>query len=418
MQILLTHPGTQHAPLLAAQLHRKRLLYRFVTGIAFGDIAKRHRAKNEKPGKLAKLIAKRLIKAVPPHKIYSMPLHDIVAMVRKRMGHHNDDIYYYTNGWFEKMLPTRLLENADVVIGFDTSSRILIGRTHAVGKPFILDVSIAHPLAKEQILESLRRQYPLWSKEIKPKKQRNIDAELVEMEMADHIVVASDFSKKTYIENNVPPHKISVNPYGIFTDFFSSKWTNPALSSLPWSASHPSQPVITYLFFGSISARKGFPWLCDIWERFQAKFPNTQLIAAGHGKPPDGFLLAKGVKLIGAVHPNDRTQLFHSADVFVFPSFFEGFAQVIIEAMACGLPVVTTTHTVGPEVIDNGIEGFVIEPGEDEQLYRSMAFFMENPAKIEGMGRAARERVLPLTWDAYGDRWEKIASDVIDRHQT
>lgn len=361
--------------------------------------------------RLGKEVEKRVVKGVPPHKIYSIPWHDLVAVARKRLGHHNDHIYYHTNGWFERLVPRRLIHAADLVIGFDTSSRILSARVKAAGKPYIMDASIAHPLSKEAIFEQIRKRFPLWQQEIKPKLQRNINAELSEMEAADHIVVATQFTKNTYLANGIPAHKISINPYGTSLDFFRSKWA----ASL---GNPPSQPVINYLFFGSISARKGFPWLCEVWELFHAKFPHTKLIAAGHGSPPAGFVLPKGVEWLGAIHPGHRTQLFHSADVFVFPSFFEGFAQVIIEAMACGLPVITTTHTVGPEVIDNGVEGFVIEPGDDGTLHDAMAFFTNNPDKLEPIGKAARERVLPLTWDAYGDRWETIATEVIKNYGT
>jgi starch synthase len=410
LNLLLTHPGTQHAPYLAAQLHRRGILYKFATGIAFGQLSTQ-RPITILPKKLQQIRARRAIRGVPSNKIVCLPFHDMLAMFKKRMGYHNDDIYYFTNGWFERKIPIRFLKNADAVIGFDTSSRILVMRSHAVCKPYILDVSIAHPVSKEQIHNYLRKKYPLWNNEIKPKLQRNIDAELYEMEAADHIVVATQFTKKTYLENGVPASKISVNPYGTQLDFFQSKWDVRQYQPSP-------QPVINYLFFGSISARKGFPWLCQIWERFHAENPNSKLVAAGHGSLPPGFVLPKGVEFLGAIHPNKRTELFHTADVFVFPSFFEGFAQVIIEAMACGLPVITTTHTVGPEVISNGVEGFVLEPGDDDSLTSALAFFTDYPEKMEAMGRAARQRVLPLTWDAYGDRWEAIASHVIKNYPT
>lgn len=410
MKLILTHPGTQYAPLLAAQLHRKGILHRFATGIAFGESADRPSHRLDRMKRLIKETEKRLVKGVPAHKIYSIPWHDIVAVARKRLGHHNDQIYYHTNGWFERLVPTRLIKEADAVIGFDTSSRILALRVKAAGKPYIMDASIAHPLSKETIFQQVRDRFPLWQYEIKPKLQRNIEAELAEMQAADHIVVATQFTKNTYLENGISASKISVNPYGTYLDFFRSKWEFPTASS-------PSQPVINFLFFGSISARKGFPWLCEVWEPFHAKYPHTKLIAAGHGSLPAGFVLPKGVEFFGAVHPNNRTQLFHSADVFVFPSFFEGFAQVIIEAMACGLPVITTTNTVGPEVIDNGVEGFVITPGDDGSLHNALAFFTNNPDKMEPMGKAARERVLPLSWDAYGDRWEAIATEVIKNYR-
>ena len=80
--------------------------------------------------------------------------------------------------------------------------------------------------------------------------------------------------------------------------------------------------------------------------------------------------------------------------------------------MACGLPVITTTHTAGPEVMQHGLHGFITEPGDDAALLDAMVYFAEKSDRIETMGRAAREAVLPFTWDAYGDRWSVILERV------
>ena len=81
---------------------------------------------------------------------------------------------------------------------------------------------------------------------------------------------------------------------------------------------------------------------------------------------------------------------------------------MIIEAMACGLPVITSTHTVGPEVITDGKEGFCIEPGDDDALLRALEYFVQKPLSIAAMGIAARKRVEGMSWDAYGERWREI----------
>lgn len=404
MKLLLTHPGTQYAPLLAAQLYKQGILHHFVTGIAYGE----DQALSSWVHKKIKA-DRRKVWGVPKNKILSLKAHDLLSVVLKKRGWHNDDIFFHTNGWFEKKVPAHFIRSADIVIGFDTSSRFLIDRAHAYNKPYVMDVSIAHPVYKEQVFEMVRKRFPDWSTELKPKKQRNIEAELSEIEKADYFVVATAFTQKTYLENGVNPNKIFVNPYGTNLQYFKNKWHTV-------DNSITDKKEITFLFFGSLTARKGFPWLCEIWQRITARYPHAKLIAAGHGVIPSAYKIPDGIKILGSIHPQERNALFAQADVFVFPSYFEGFAQVIIEAMACGLPVITTTHTVGPEIIRPAENGFLAAPDDDDALYNSMRFFLENKEAIQPMGMAAYESVTPYTWDAYGERWKSIAQEILNRN--
>jgi len=128
---------------------------------------------------------------------------------------------------------------------------------------------------------------------------------------------------------------------------------------------------------------------------------------------PAGFIVPEGIEVLGAIHPADRAALFASAGVFVFPSFFEGFAQVILEAMVCGLPVITTTATAGPDLFGDCGCGRIMEPGNEEELLQALTFFAENPDIIPQMGSAAITAATNFTWDAYGDRWVKVLRGLV-----
>ena len=62
---------------------------------------------------------------------------------------------------------------------------------------------------------------------------------------------------------------------------------------------------------------------------------------------------------------------YQSADLFVFPSVAEGFAHVLLESLACGLPILSTTATAAPDLVTEGIEGFVVPPGDVERSCRT-----------------------------------------------
>ena len=92
---------------------------------------------------------------------------------------------------------------------------------------------------------------------------------------------------------------------------------------------------------------------------------------------------------------------FYEADVFVLPSIAEGFAQVLLEAMSCGLPIITTENTAGPDIITNGKEGFIIPIRDVAALVQKLSLFITNPDLVENMGRAASIKAAYFTWERF-----------------
>ncbi len=195
-----------------------------------------------------------------------------------------------------------------------------------MNKKFILDVSIGHPDSKNEIYKILTVKYPNWLNEISFKKESLSQLERTEMELADLIVVPSNFVKRTYIKNGIDEKKIKINPFGTNVSHFV-----PSTKKIEKNG-------VSFLFFGALTARKGLPFLLETWERLHTVYPESTLTIAGFGKLPKEYMLPDGVCNIGAINPLMRLELYHNHHVFVFPSFFEGFAQVQIEAAACGLP--------------------------------------------------------------------------------
>jgi glycosyltransferase involved in cell wall biosynthesis len=86
--------------------------------------------------------------------------------------------------------------------------------------------------------------------------------------------------------------------------------------------------------------------------------------------------------------------------VFVFPSFFEGFGLVLLEAMACGLPAIASTATAGTDVLTEA-SGRLLHPGDQDALVDALQWFDKNRSLLSAMGRAARKRAEECTWDRY-----------------
>ena len=92
--------------------------------------------------------------------------------------------------------------------------------------------------------------------------------------------------------------------------------------------------------------------------------------------------------------------IYQQADVFVFPTLVEGMPIVILEAMASGLPVITTPNGPG-DIVRDGIDGFVVPVRAPNIIAEKLEFLRENPDIRAEMGENARKRALEFTWEAY-----------------
>ena len=94
-------------------------------------------------------------------------------------------------------------------------------------------------------------------------------------------------------------------------------------------------------------------------------------------------------------------EIYEGSHVFILPSFAEGMAQVGIEAMACGLPIICTYNSGVADLVTNGVNGFIIPVGDKDALIEKMQWFIDNPDKIKTLGEAASNIGKKYSWDRY-----------------
>lgn len=401
--ILLVHPGTQYSFQLAKQLNKRGLLNSFISGAVFSSKNIFVRALSKFIPVIYRKISNRVIDNVPSSKLTIFPIHEIKFQRKLQSKSFDEVVYFERNLNFQKLISDTAISNSTHIIGFDTSSWHLINRCNLIGKPFILDISIAHSKSKNEVYAELKEKYPLWSNLIQYKSNEHLAIEQNELLNADKLVVASSFSKKTLIENGIDEKKIIINPYGVDINLFKCK------------NEYKQHKRIKFLFMGLVDVRKGVPFLLDVCEGF-LKTQITLTLVGPISNEINKLIVndydLTNIEILGKVSHHQMPMIIAEQDVFVFPSFFEGFALVLLEAMASGLPVITTTATAGADIIENGIEGFIIEPGDNEGLTTAIKFFVDNPNQIEVMGKAARKKAELYSWDNYGERWEKIINSV------
>jgi glycosyltransferase involved in cell wall biosynthesis len=132
--------------------------------------------------------------------------------------------------------------------------------------------------------------------------------------------------------------------------------------------------------------------------RAAARVPGLELELVGDGPERariEGVVAATGsgprVRLTG--YQADPSPYLHGADVFVLPSAAEACPMALLQAMACGVPVVATRVGGVPEIVRDGVDGVLVDPGDEDQLTAALALLVGDPALRRTLGRAGRARV-------------------------
>jgi alpha-maltose-1-phosphate synthase len=220
-----------------------------------------------------------------------------------------------------------------------------------------------------------------------------------EIQLADHIFVPSSFVQNSLLEAGIKPEKITVISFGAPIDYF-----------------HP-QPrqdkQFRALFVGRVGPRKGVHYLLQAWQNL--KLPDAELLLIGINEFPEGWLgrYTETVRHISSLPHTLLNQYYSSANVLVLPSLVEGLALVQLEAMACGIPLITTPNAGGSDIVTDGVEGFVVPIRDVGVLQEKLEWCYRHPLELAQMGRAARQKAQHLTWNLYRQRLASRVQEIL-----
>ena len=153
------------------------------------------------------------------------------------------------------------------------------------------------------------------------------------------------------------------------------------------------------LFLGTLHADKGLFDLLDALSRLRAAVPDVRLVCAGRGDRAAVAAYARrlgidgAVKFTGWVGPSGKRVLLESAAVYALPSYAEGLPMTLLEAMAAGVPAVASTVGAIPEVVSDGISGFLVAPGDSATLERRLRELLLKRDLACRVGAAGHESV-------------------------
>lgn len=203
-----------------------------------------------------------------------------------------------------------------------------------------------------------------------------------EYELCDRIVVPSTVARDSFAKFGHGAKTVVSFP-GVDEQFFS-----PLPKPVPRSK-------FRVCFTGRVELAKGAAYLLEAWKRLA--LPNAELVLAGEIRPEMRSLLKtyadSTMRTTGFLSAAELLRYYRESDLFVLPSVNEGLAQVLLEAMASGLPVVASDLSGAGDCVTEGVEGFVTPVRDVERLAAAILWCYDHREETRGMGRAARRRI-------------------------
>jgi glycosyltransferase involved in cell wall biosynthesis len=280
------------------------------------------------------------------------------------------------------------LPQADILVGWSGASLEAIAPAQAQGMKVVLERGSTHMAHQTETLRDAHARFGLDWHATDP---RLIERELAEYQQADLICTGCSYARQTFIDRGIDPAKVAVNPYGVDLSHFS-----------PGCGERRNR----ILFAGQVGVRKGVPWLIDA---FHTLPPDWELHLAGPPEPGFDAVLRRHdltrIILRGPLSRADLAREYRQAAIFCLPSIEEGFGMVILQAMASGCAVITTTATGGPDAGENGRDLLLVPPADTPALAQALSRLVHDSLLRQSLGEAARARVGDgFCWNDYGQR--------------
>lgn len=294
-----------------------------------------------------------------------------------------------------------------MVICYDSNATTCFAylKKHSPGIKRVMDVSIASRHYMKEIYDKEIREHGakelyrdnkyMWNKE-------RMLPMMKEIEDSDYFLSASNFVKDSLIFCGVKPEQIRIVPYG--SNVSSNICREPI----------KADSRVEFLFVGQVIYRKGVSYAISAAK--QISIDKAHLTITGRYNRNDSFidenLNDDHLTFTGLVTLDKMQKIYEKSHVFVLPSFAEGMAQVGIEAMACGLPIICTYNSGVSDLVVNGVNGFIIPAGDADALVQRMNWFIENKDMILLMGENAKKTASKYTWDNYEKCIVKVVEEL------
>lgn len=302
-----------------------------------------------------------------------------------------DEVYKDLDKYVAKNLEKEKQKGATAVYAYEDGAACTFEKAKTLGINCMYDLPIGYWRVMHDILSTEQIQNPDWAvtlSGLKDSKQK-LDRKDEEIDLADSIFVASSFTAGTLNKypGKLPP--VHIIPYGF-----------PEINPKQYSLIKRNEKI-KLLFVGGLSQRKGLSYLFKDLEGLENHVSLT-IVGRGHTDncKPLKDNLDKHTWIETLPHAK-VLELMREHDLLIFPSLFEGFGQVITEAMAQGTPVITTERTAGPDLIKHGENGWLVKAGSASAIKNMIEEILLHPQLIETVGTEAVKTAEKRPWIVY-----------------
>jgi glycosyltransferase involved in cell wall biosynthesis len=299
---------------------------------------------------------------------------------------------------FGQFSQRQLNSDTDIFVGWSSASLEAIKPAQGFGTKVIIERGSTHISAQTDVLRDAYKQFGLFFNETKVEM---IEREEQEYALADKIFVPSKYAAQTFVDRGITADKIIVNGMGVDFEMFQA----------PYSRSLDRMPRI--VFAGGVGIRKGVPWLLKAFKRLSSK---AELHLIGPVSPDYEKMLRKeigaNVFVRGALPGHDLSSEYGRGDIFCLPSLEEGYGMVIPQAMACGLPVVTTNVVGAADLLQHAHNGLIVSPADSTALSDALERLIDDVDLRQTMGAYAQATV------QQGQGWDDYVSRAVTLYET
>ena len=274
------------------------------------------------------------------------------------------------------ILAAMMLKKCDILHSWNGFCYTQFLKAEKFGAKKVLERQSSHAAWQNKIMKEEKARFKIKEEPNRPYMLKKC---VKEYELADRVLVPSQHAWDTFLEQKFPEEKLYMIPNGVDLKKFK-----------------PQQSTLKHfrvLFIGGNWLRKG--WVYAERAFAQLNLPNSELWSAG---PNIRATKRKNVKMLGFT-PSE--QLYNKCDIFVLPTLEDEMPLVVLEAMACGKPVITTPNAGCEEIIQDGKQGFIVPIRDEKALKEKMRYCFDNPKEIKRMGKNARKTAEKCPWERY-----------------
>ncbi len=224
----------------------------------------------------------------------------------------------------------------------------------------------------------------------------------------DTVFVNSEEYRQGWIKRGFDPAKLKIFPRGLDTSLFNPKRRDPEF----WQKFGSGNGEVRLLYVGRISREKDLDVLVGAYRKLREEKLPVKLYVVGHGPYSEALAqLLPDAFFTGYLSGKELAAAYASADIFVFPSTTDTFGNVIIEAQACGVPVIVSDSGGPKELVEDNETGLVTKSHDVDDLTRAIRTLVADPALRQRLGNQARDGLVNRTWpSAFRKFW--AATDV------